>query len=171
MYSIQLSRSELRKIKQLLRKEKRVKVYRRLQAVEMAATGHDYQTIAATIGVCVDTITDWMKLYQVKHLAGMCDLRFHGKRTSPFDAYADRIKQDVTDRAIATIAELHDWIKRQYSLEMEQSWLWRSCKKNSICLTRKPRKSLLRLSPKQYKKPILIQMSFYSSIRSIRCTM
>lgn len=138
MYTISLSTKKLHHIKQLMNKEKRVKVYRRLQAIEMAATGHSYQDIATTIGVCVDTVTDWIKLYQEKTLTGLCDLRFRGKRTSPFDSYAEQIKQDIIDKTIATLAELQDWIKHQYSLEMEQSWLWRSCKKNSICLTRKP---------------------------------
>lgn len=137
MYTIELSKSELVAIKQLRKKEKRVKVYRRLQAIEMAATGYGYQDIAKTIGVCVDTITDWIKVYQDTQLKGLCDLHFKGKRSSPFTLYADQIKQDITDNTIASLAELQDWIKEKYSLTMEQSWLWRCCKKNSIYLTRK----------------------------------
>lgn len=138
MYTIKLTKSELHAIKQLIVKEKRVRVYRRLQAVKMIATDHAYQDTAAAVGVGVDTITDWIKLYQTGGLTELCSLHFTGKRNSPFNAYIDQIKQDITNHTIATLAELQHWIKEKYSLEMEQSWLWRCCKKNSIYLTRKP---------------------------------
>jgi transposase len=138
MYTIELSKKELKKIKQLINKEKRVKVYRRLQAVEMIAAGHAYQTVAAAIGVGADTVTDWIQLYAKSGLTELCTLHFTGKRTSPLDAYVDQIKQDITDNTIATLAALQAWIKDKYSLEMEQSWLWRCCKKNSIYLTKRP---------------------------------
>lgn len=138
MFTIQLSKRELKKIKQLLAKETSVRVYRRLQAIEMAATGSAYQSIAATVGVGADTVTDWIQLYAKSGLTALRTLHFTGKRKSPFDKYATRIKQDVKNHTIATLAELQDWIKDKYSLDMEQSWLFRCCKKNSIYLTKRP---------------------------------
>ena len=138
MYTIILSKKERHQIKQLFRKEKRVKVYRRLQAVEMAASGHTHQEIATVVGVSVDTITDWIKLYQSSGLTELCTLHFTGKRASSFDAYAQQIKQDIIDHPIATLAELQAWIKEKYSLKIEQSWLFRCCKKNSMSLTKRP---------------------------------
>lgn len=138
MYTIELSKRELKQIKQLIKQEKRVRVYRRLQAIEMAATGSQYRTIAATIGVGADTVADWIQLYAKSGLTALCTLHFTGKRTAPFNTYLDQIKQDIVDNTIATLAALQAWIKEKYSLEMEQSWLWRCCKKNSICLTKRP---------------------------------
>lgn len=138
MYTIKLSKRELKQIRKLIAKGKRVRVCRRLQAIEMAAGGYTYRTIAATVGVGADTVSDWIQLYAKSGLTALCTLHFTGKRTSPFDAYIEQIKQDITDNTIATLAALQDWIKEKYSLEMEQSWLWRCCKKNSIYLTKRP---------------------------------
>ena len=137
MYQIKLKPGELKKIKQLRNEEKNVRVQRRLQAIELANKGQSHQEIASIVNVCVDTITNWIKLYEASGLNDFCKLQFTGKRSSKINNYVDKIKQDVKDNTIATLAELQDWIKEKYSIEMEQSWLFRCCKKNSIYLTRK----------------------------------
>ena len=100
--------------------------------------GKENKDIADIIGVCVDTITDWIKLYQKKGLEGLCSLSFKGKRKSVINMHIENIKKDVKENSFSTLAELQDWIKEKYSVELEQSWLYRCCKKNSIFLTRKP---------------------------------
>ena len=138
MYQIKLSVNELKKIKQLRATTKSMRIQRRLQAIELANKSYSHQEIAETVNVCADTITNWIKLFTVIGLNKFCQLQFTGKRQSKINDYVDRIKQDVKDHTIATLSELQDWIKEKYSIDMEQSWLFRCCKKNSICLTRKP---------------------------------
>ena len=138
MHKIKLTRTEAKKLSRLKDKNKSIRVQRRIQAIELANQGRSYQDIAEVTGVCVDTITDWVKLYNSDKLAGLCGLQFTGKRKSKINDYVDKIKQDVKENTIGTLAELQDWIREKYSIEMEQSWLFRCCKKNSIYLTRKP---------------------------------
>ena len=137
MYQIKLNADELRKIKQLRDKEKSIRVQRRLQAIELANKGQSHREIAAIVNVCADTVTNWIKLYEDGGLDEFCKLQFTGKRESKINDYVDQIKQDVKDNTIATLGELQAWINDKYSIEMEQSWLFRCCKKNSIYLTRK----------------------------------
>jgi transposase len=137
MYVVHLSKEELTEVKALKAKEKRVKVFRRLQALELASQNYKYQDIALVTSVTVDTITDWMRLYSEKGLEALLAPQFTGKRKSRFDDHAEEIKKDIEKNTIATLAELQDWIKRKYSLTLEQSWLFRCCKKNSICLTKR----------------------------------
>ena len=138
MLAVQLSKNELANVRQLKSKETRVKVYRRLQALQMAAAGARHQDIATTLGVCDDTVTDWIRLYNDKGLKVLCAPRFTGKRRSPFHDHLEEIERDIEGKAIATLAELQEWIKAKYALEMEASWLWRCCKKNSVYLTKRP---------------------------------
>lgn len=138
MYTIHLSTKQLKRVKQLQENEKSVKVYRRLQTLIMASEGQAYQAIASTLAVSVNTVTDWLKLYKKSGLTGLRTLHFTGKRQSSFDKYATRIKQDIKDNVIPTLAALQAWVKKKYSLELEQSWLFRCCKKNSIYLTKRP---------------------------------
>lgn len=132
-----MSSNELRKIKKLTKEEKSKRVYRRLQCVYLSYQGKKNKEIADTIGVCADTITDWIKIYLKHGMDKLCQLEFKNKRQSKIDGYIDQIKQDADKNTISTLAELQDWIKNKYSIEMEKSWLSRCCKKNSIFLIRK----------------------------------
>jgi len=51
--------------------------------------------------------------------------------------YNKEIIEKVEQDNIATLKELQEFIRKQYDIEIEQSWLSRYCKKNSIFLTKK----------------------------------
>ena len=137
MYKIKLSKAELVELKKLKKKEKNKRIYRRLQCIHLKHQGKDNKEIADIIGICVDTVTDWIKLYQEKGISELGRLNFKGKRKSNIDDYVDKIKSDIRENTISTLAELQAWLKEKYSIDIEQSWLFRCCKKNSIYLTRK----------------------------------
>lgn len=137
MYKIKLTKAELKKLDKLKKNEKNKRIFRRLQCLVLSHQGKEYKEIADITGVCVDTVTDWIKLYLDKGISGLCQLDFKDKRQSKIDDYIDKIKEDVKNNTISTLSELQDWLKNHYAIKMEASWLFRCCKKNSICLTRK----------------------------------
>ncbi|MBU3925508.1 helix-turn-helix domain-containing protein [Patescibacteria group bacterium] len=137
MYKIKLTKTEIIKLKKLKQSEKNKRIFRRLQCLELSHKGKECKEIADITGVCVDTITDWIKLYLNKGIIGLCHLDFKNKRQSKIDDYADKINKDVKNNMISTLSELQDWLKNHYDIEIEQSWLFRCCKKNSIYLTKK----------------------------------
>lgn len=137
MYKIKLTKTELKKLDKLKKQEKNKRIFRRLQCLILSHQGRENKEIADIAGVCVDTVTDWVKLYLDNGISGLCRLDFKNKRQSKIDDYADKIKGDVKNNTISTLSELQDWLKSRYAIEMEISWLSRCCKKNSICLTKK----------------------------------
>lgn len=48
-----------------------------------------------------------------------------------------RLKKDVNDNMISTLAELQEFIKKKYAIKIGISWVFKCCKKNSICLIKK----------------------------------
>lgn len=138
MYKINLNKRELLKLKKLKQETAEKRVFRRLQCIKLAAEGKEYKEIASITGVCADTVTDWIKLFSNKGFAGLRQLDFKGKRQSKIDDYVNQIKADVSHNMISTLAELQEWLKSHYQIEMETSWLWRCCKKNSIYLAKRP---------------------------------
>jgi len=137
MYQTKLSKTELKELKQLKQKERDKKIFRRLQAIYLRHQGKSNQEIADIVGVCKETVIDWARIFEIKGLDGICQLNYEGRRLSKIDPYIDKIKKDVKDKTISTLAELQDLLKENYSIEIEQSWLSRYCKKNFISLTRK----------------------------------
>lgn len=137
MYKIKLSQTELKELKRRKKRERNTKMYCRLQSVYLAHKGRDNKEIIEILGVNKNSVTDWIKIYCEKGIDELCKPIEYNRRSAKIDNYIDKIKQDVKDNTISTIAELQDWIKKKYSLEIEQSWLFRCCKKNSIYLTKK----------------------------------
>jgi len=137
VYKINLSRTELLIINKRRKKEKNKLIFKRLQCIYLAHKGTDGKEIAKVLAVNKNTVTKWIKTYEESGLNELCRPIDYDRRSSKIDDYLEKIKQDIKDNALTTLAELHDWLKNKYSLEMEISWLFRCCKKNSICLARK----------------------------------
>lgn len=138
MYKIKLSRTEIKELKRLKKEEGSKKLFRRLQCVQLRHEGKSNREIADITGACKDTVMDWIKLYISEGLPGLCRLKYDGRRQSKIDAHIDDIKRDLRANTIFTLSELRDWLKNKYSIEIEESWLFRCCKKNSINLTKRP---------------------------------
>lgn len=137
MYQIKLSKTELKELKQLKQKERDKKIFRRLQAIHLRHQGKSNQEIANIIGVCKETVIDWVRIFEIKGLDGICQLNYEGRRLSKIDSHIDEIKKDIKEKTISTLAELQDLLLSNYNIKIEQSWLSRCCKKNSISLIRK----------------------------------
>lgn len=137
MYKIKLSQTELDELNRRKKHQRNTKMYHRLQSVYLAHKGRGNKEIIDILGVNKNSVTKWIKIYLEKGLDGLCSPINYNRRSAKIDNYIDEIKRDIKDNTISTLSELQDWIKKNYSLEIEQSWLFRCCKKNSIHLTRK----------------------------------
>jgi len=135
MTKIKLSKIELKKLEKKEKETKDQKTFRRLQCIHLKHQGKMNKEIVKIIGVCPNTITSWLKLFSEKGIGGLCDMNFD-RRKSKIDPHIDNIKKDLQENIISTLAELQDWINDKYEVKLEQSWLSRCCKKNSISLTR-----------------------------------
>lgn len=137
MYKIKLSQNELAELNKRKKKEKNVKMHHRLQTVYLAHKGRDNKEIVDILGVNKNSVTKWIAVYSKKGIDELCNPINYDRRSSKIDGHIEKIKQDIRKNTISTLAELQDWIKTNYELEMEQSWLFRCCKKNLICLAKK----------------------------------
>ena len=133
-------------------------MYHRLQSVYLAHKGRDNKEITDILGVNKNSVTKWIKIYSKKGLDELCQPINYNRRSAKIDDYIDKIKKDIKDNTISTLAELQEWVKKKYSLEIEQSWLFRCCKKNSICLTKKRVQFREEFKIKKFKKILLSKL-------------
>ncbi len=139
MYHLYLMGGEEEEFKERLRSERDVKKWRRLQAVYLRGQRKSTQMIAENLGVNRDTITLWVKLYRSGGLEGLTNLKYeHQGRSSKLGVYQREIDLLTDKERISTMSCLAKRIKELYGVEVEESWLSRWCKKNSICLSRRP---------------------------------
>jgi transposase len=132
--SISISKEDLKVISTKRRTEKVAKFSRRYQCLWMLHEQYLKKDIASIIGVNIDTITDWIKIYNKSGLAGLGLLHYEGRRPSSLDKVKDKILKIISTENVSKIKDLQTLLANQHNIEIEHSWLYRYCKKNSICL-------------------------------------
>ena len=137
MHKLELSTHNLKNLQIRLKTEKNNKIYRRLQCIHFKSIGFKHNLIASSIGVNIDTVTDWIKLYNTKGFTGLCHLEYEGRRSSKLDVVSADIKEYIKNNMIDKISQLQDYLLNTHNIFVEQSWLYRYCKKNSIHLIKK----------------------------------
>ena len=135
--NIKLTEREEKELRECKRKERRNKVYRRYLYVEMSNKGITNLEIASILGVCNDTLTDWKCIYDESGLKGLSQLNYEGRKESKLNPYKEELREKVKKEEISKLKEIQHFLQEKYSIEIEQSWLSRYCKKNSIFPTKK----------------------------------
>lgn len=137
-YKITLSPAQQQELRALLKKERGVKIHRRLRFIEYKSKGASNGDIAAALGVCIDTLTDWAGLFLESGFEGLCSLRYEGRRLSKLEPVKGEIRKRVESGKAATLAALADWLRSHHHIVIQESGLFKFLKKNSFALTRKP---------------------------------
>jgi transposase len=136
-YSIILTATEALELKRLRRVEKNGKLLRRYQCIWMSHENFPKKEIASTLGVNIDTVTDWIKLFNKSRLGGLSKLHYEGRRPSGLDAFKDVLIKHIKEQSVSKLSELQDFLETKHSITVEHSWLSRYCKKNSIALIKR----------------------------------
>ena len=136
-YQVILSKTDLAIIKTKQRKERDAKLLRRYQCLSMLHENYPKKEVAKLLGVNIDTITDWVKIYTKSGLSGLGLLKYEGRRPSSLDQIKDELVDLIKKENINTMVQLQGIIKNNYKLVVEESWLGRYCKKNSISLIKR----------------------------------
>ncbi len=134
--SISISKDDLRIIAVKRKTEQNVKLLRRYQCLWMLQELYYKKDIANILSVNIDTITDWIKIYNKSGLAGLGLLNYEGRRPSQLDKVKETISKLISSKNISTIKDLQTILLAEHKIQVEHSWLYRYCKKNSICLIR-----------------------------------
>jgi transposase len=133
-YSIILTIPEITELKHLRRTEKEGKILQRYQCIWMANENFPKKEIAFTLGVSIDTVTDWVKIFSKERMVGLRTLHYAGRRPSRLDIIKDLIKQHIKDLPVSKLSELQNDLQTKHSLTVEHSWLSRYLKKTLLFL-------------------------------------
>jgi len=138
MHHIYLTTEQTKEFKKRIATERDSKIWKRLQAVYSRSQKILTNEIAHNLSVNRGTITEWVKLYLSGGMEALVTLNYdnQGPRSKLSD-YQKDIDKLTDEEDIPTITCLQQRIKELYGVEVEESWLFRWCKKNSICLSRK----------------------------------
>ena len=135
--NIRLTSRQLIELKERKREEKSVKVFKRLECIYLKHKKISNKDIAELLGISRNTVRDWTKLFLEQGFEGLSCLNYEGRRSSKIDSFLNEIKAEVNNNLISTLKQLQQWIKENHDITIEESWLSRLIKKNSIYLSKK----------------------------------
>ncbi len=136
-YQVVLTLKDQSIIKEKKRKERDAKLLRRYQCLSLLHEQYPKKEVAKILGVNIDTVTDWIKLYNKEGLRGLGSLKYEGRRPSSLDGIKEQLTRYVQTENITTLSELQGLIAKRHQLKIEHSWLSRYCKKNFIALIKR----------------------------------
>jgi len=137
-YRITLSPAQNEELRDRLRKEKKVKIHRRLKCIEYKSKGASHQDIASVTGVCIETVSHWIALFHEKGFEGLCGLKYEGRRFSVLEPVKDAIKKQVESGNVPTVLALSDWIMKTHGITIQESGLFKFLKKNFLLPAKRP---------------------------------
>jgi transposase len=136
-YTIDLTANEILELKKLRRVEKDGKILRRYQCIWLAHEKLPKKEIASILAVNIDTVTDWIKIFNKSRLIGLPKLHYEGRRPSSLDTVKELLLDHIKTETVSKLSELQNYLQISHGITVEHSWLSRYCKKNSIALIRK----------------------------------
>jgi transposase len=136
-YTVELTALEISELKTLRKTERDGKILRRYQCIWFAHEKFPKKEIASMLCVNIDTVTDWIKIFNKGKLLGLRELKYDGRRHSSLDAIKDALLNHIKNESVSKISQLQHFLKSKHSIVIEHSWLSRYCKKNSIALIKK----------------------------------
>ena len=136
-YTVHLTPADIAEIRILRCEEKDGKILRRYQCILFAHEKFPKKEIAFLLAVNIDTVTDWIKLFNKNGLKGLRELQYDGRRPSSLDAVKVELLHYIKNESVSTLSELQQYLKLKHSIEIEHSWLSRYLKKNAIALIKK----------------------------------
>jgi transposase len=128
----------IQELKVRLSSEKSAKIYRRLLWIDLKRRGYRQKESGVLLNVSQAQLTNWSKIFVLKGFEGLCSVHYEDRRPSRLMPYLTNIKDYVRDSSVPTLSSLQHWIAQEHGIFIEQSWLSRFIKKNSIVLTKRP---------------------------------
>lgn len=119
-----------------MKQEKKVKLHRRLKFIQYKNKGINSGDIAAALDVCIDTLTNWTKLFLDEGFEGLCRLKYEGRRKSGLDCHKEAIRNYIQEKAPSTLAEINDWLEKSYGLSGYRASVKKTCcfpQKDKVC--------------------------------------
>jgi transposase len=136
-FRIHLTSTQQKGLRTLKKNQRDAKILRRLLCIELKDLDEENGKIAKICGVCRDTITDWLRLFEEGGFGGLCTLHYDGRRLPVLDQVKEELKRDLKAGKYGTLKEVKHALKETHGIDVCISWIWRYAKKNSLLLSRR----------------------------------
>ncbi len=136
-YKLNITKEKIDELRASQKKTSHIKIYKRIQCILMISKGYSKSEIADIIDVSNNTVTTWLKIYTKGGLELLSTFDYKDRKKSKLSDIKENIRNYIKTELPSKVSQVQDWIRKNYNIEIEHSWLYRYLKKNSIYLIKK----------------------------------
>ena len=153
---IKLNEEQQHQLSLLMNGEPSSKIFKRYLFVHYLQLGYKKKEIAAMLDVCLNTISNWTKIFKNGGLEALSKLDYDGRRISVLEP----IKQDIVDfvqqNDVYKIAQIQNFIKDDFDINVGCEWIGKFIKKNLILFSKKQKLYQANHQAEMCKKSLLM---------------
>lgn len=135
---IVLSVKEKTEIKNAKNQISQMKLFQRLQCLELKDKGWKHKDLAEFFDVTINTITTWIKAYKNNGIQGLLTWNYKGRISILTEEQQKCLKQRHKIKPFDTAKEANQYIAQEFGLQFHLHWVQKLLKKNFDFHTRKP---------------------------------
>jgi transposase len=136
-YKLNITKEKIDELRAFQKKTSHIKIFKRIQCILMISKGYSKSEIADIIDVSNNTVTTWLKIYTKGGLELLSTFDYKDRKKSKLSDIKENIRNYIETEVPSKVSQVQDWIRKNYNIEIEHSWLYRYLKKNSIYLIKK----------------------------------
>jgi len=148
---IKLSKKEEKQLKELILGNRDRKVHQRFLCIRLLNEGKTNSAVAELLGVSLETIKNWLVIYDGNGLDGLVGM-YENMRKSSLNTYSEKIQSYLNDNIITTIWEVVDYVNNELSVPVKYHAVRNFIKKNLILSRRNQCRYRLKRQKERYNK-------------------
>lgn len=134
---IKLIKEQKKELKKSEKCNDNIHLLKRIQCVNLKDMGWTNIKIAAFLNVCNDTVGEWLKAYSNNGIDGLLRWGYEGRPSKLTQAQLEQIGKRNADNPFDNASEAVEYIKIEFGIEYNLSWVQKLLKKNWVCHTKK----------------------------------
>lgn len=149
---INLSDAELAELNQAEKHLKNPIHLKRIHCIKLKNEGWRNIKLAEFLGLSLNTITNWLKIYKRNGLTGILEWNYKGKSSTFTEEHRKKIEARHKKKPFNAAKEVKVFLKDECCLDFHLHWIQKLLKKNFNFRTKRPNSSRVKVQMKLSKE-------------------
>ena len=128
--TIELTETEKGELIKAENQVKKLQLLKRIQCIRLKDKNWKNVDLSLFFGVCIDTITNWLKAYKSGGVEALLDWNYKGRASILTKADQEKIKARNKKTPFKTAKEAKNYIKKEFGIDWHLHWVQKLLKKN-----------------------------------------
>ena len=129
-FKIRLTSQDLEEIKNAEKQVTNLQLLKRLQCIKLKNEGWKHDQLKDFFGVCIDTITNWLKAYKQGGIQKLLEWNYQGKISILTTEQQNQIRERHKEKPFDTAKEAKAYIEKEFGIVWHLHWVQKLLKKN-----------------------------------------